>query len=109
MKLPTAKNIHIDSYSSGLSRIVNSTNLIKLSQNETPLGPCSEVSKIIKKSLINVSRYPDGNSSLLREKISKKFKLGRDYPHPIVKHEEARVKALNAFKKVCEHLRNTKR
>ena len=49
MKLPTAKNIHIDSYSSGLSRIVNSTNLIKLSQNETPLGPCSEVSKIIKK------------------------------------------------------------
>ena len=78
MKLPTAKNIHIDSYSSGLSRIVNSTNLIKLSQNETPLGPCSEVSKIIKKSLINVSRYPDGNSSLLREKISKKFKLDKD-------------------------------
>ena len=73
MKLPTAKNIHIDRYSSGLSRIVNSTNLIKLSQNETPLGPCSEVSKIIKKSLINVSRYPDGNSSLLREKISKKL------------------------------------
>ena len=28
------------------------------------------------------------------------FKLGRDYPHPIVKHEEARVKALNAFKKI---------
>jgi deoxyribodipyrimidine photo-lyase len=29
-----------------------------------------------------------------------KFKLGKDYPHPIVKHEEARVKALNAFKKI---------
>ena len=29
-----------------------------------------------------------------------KFKLGRDYPFPIVKHEEARVKALNAFKKI---------
>ena len=29
-----------------------------------------------------------------------KFKLGRDYPHPIVKHEEARDKALNAFKKI---------
>ena len=28
------------------------------------------------------------------------FRLGRDYPHPIVKHEEARVKALNAFKKI---------
>jgi len=31
---------------------------------------------------------------------SEKFKLGRDYPYPIVKHEEARVKALNAFKKI---------
>ena len=29
-----------------------------------------------------------------------KFKLGRDYPFPIVKHEEARVKALKAFKKI---------
>ena len=29
-----------------------------------------------------------------------KFKLGRDYPYPIVKHEEARLKALNAFKKI---------
>ena len=29
-----------------------------------------------------------------------KFKLGKDYPYPIVKHEEARVKALNAFKKI---------
>jgi len=28
------------------------------------------------------------------------FKLGTDYPRPIVKHEEARVKALNAFKKI---------
>jgi deoxyribodipyrimidine photo-lyase len=26
--------------------------------------------------------------------------LGKDYPHPIVKHEEARTKALNAFKKI---------
>jgi deoxyribodipyrimidine photo-lyase len=28
----------------------------------------------------------------------KNFKLGRDYPFPIVNHEEARAKALNAFK-----------
>ena len=31
---------------------------------------------------------------------NEKFKLGRDYPYPIVKHEEARAKALNAFKKI---------
>jgi deoxyribodipyrimidine photo-lyase len=29
-----------------------------------------------------------------------KFKLGINYPAPVVKHEEARVKALNAFKKI---------
>ena len=34
------------------------------------------------------------------EFIDEKFKLGRDYPHPIVKHEVARSKALNAFKKI---------
>ncbi len=31
---------------------------------------------------------------------SEKFKLGKDYPYPIVKHEEARAKALNSFKKI---------
>ena len=28
------------------------------------------------------------------------FKIGRDYPEPIVNHEEARAKALDAFKKI---------
>jgi deoxyribodipyrimidine photo-lyase len=31
---------------------------------------------------------------------NEKFKLGKDYPFPIVKHEKAREKALNAFKKI---------
>ena len=30
----------------------------------------------------------------------KNFELGKDYPFPLVKHEVARVKALNAFKKI---------
>ena len=34
------------------------------------------------------------------ELVNEKFKLGRDYPYPIVKHEDARAKALNAFKKI---------
>ena len=34
------------------------------------------------------------------ESNDEKFKLGKDYPFPIVKHEEARIKALNAFKKI---------
>ena len=34
------------------------------------------------------------------EYVEKGFKLGIDYPYPIVKHEEARAKALKAFKKI---------
>ena len=33
-------------------------------------------------------------------KDEKDFKLGRDYPFPLVKHEEARIKALSAFKNI---------
>ena len=33
-------------------------------------------------------------------KGDKNFKLGRDYPFPLVKHEEARAKALISFKKI---------
>ena len=33
-------------------------------------------------------------------KESLDFKTGRDYPEPIVNHEEARAKALDAFKKI---------
>jgi len=32
--------------------------------------------------------------------VDEKFKLGKDYPYPIVKHEDARARALNAFKKI---------
>ena len=33
-------------------------------------------------------------------KDDKIIKLGKDYPFPIVIHEEARLKALSAFKKI---------
>jgi deoxyribodipyrimidine photo-lyase len=33
-------------------------------------------------------------------KDEKNFKLGRDYPFPLVKHEDARAKALSAFKNI---------
>ena len=33
-------------------------------------------------------------------KDNSNFKLGKDYPNPIVNHESARTKALTAFKKI---------
>ncbi len=48
-----------------------------------------ELKNLSKKFIHKPWEFSDGN-----------FKLGRDYPHPIVKHEEARAKALEAFKKI---------
>ena len=49
--------------------------------------------KINKEKIV---RNPKTNEKLFK---SESFKLGIDYPYPIVKHEEARAKALKAFKK----------
>ena len=48
-----------------------------------------EIKKIPKKFIHKPWDFKDAN-----------FKLGKDYPYPIVKHEEARKKALNAFKRI---------
>ncbi len=48
-----------------------------------------ELKNLPKKFIHKPWEFNDGN-----------FKLGIDYPKPIVKHEEARSKALNAFKKI---------
>ena len=48
-----------------------------------------ELKSLTKKNIHKPWEFNDG-----------KFKLGKDYPFPIVKHEEARAKALNAFKKI---------
>ena len=56
---------------------------------------------------IDESKYtelvPDFRNTYFEEVyniLRKNFKLGRDYPFPLVKHEEARAKALSAFKQI---------
>ena len=43
--------------------------------------------------------FPINKDGLIIASLEK-FKLGKDYPFPIVRHEDARAKALNAFKKI---------
>jgi histidinol-phosphate aminotransferase len=75
MKLPKAKNINAEKYVAGLSLFKKRTVKIKLSANESALGPSpraiSEYNKISK----NFKRYPDSESTFLRKKLAKKFKL----------------------------------
>jgi deoxyribodipyrimidine photo-lyase len=54
----------------------------------------------VKKWLPELSNLPKKFIHKPWEFKDHKFKLGRDYPFPIVKHEEAREKALNAFQKI---------
>ena len=72
MTLTKFKNIDFESYKPGNSKLPRIKNIIKLSANESALGPSPKAKKEINKK-INLSRYPDAKSNNLRKSISKKF------------------------------------
>ncbi|MEG0371174.1 MAG: histidinol-phosphate transaminase, partial [Clostridium sp.] len=49
--------------------------VIKLASNENPFGCSQKAKEAIKDSVDSLSIYPDGNSTILRETISKKFNV----------------------------------
>jgi len=49
--------------------------IVKLASNENPLGISPKAEYAIQEALLEVSRYPDGNSFELREAVSKKFSV----------------------------------
>ena len=74
MTLPTFRNIKIDAYKPGRSKLNKKINIIKLSANESALGMSPRVLKILKNNKIKFSKYPDSKANNLRRFISKKFK-----------------------------------
>ena len=78
MNTPTFKNFNIEPYKPGKSKIKNLKNIIKLSANESALGMSPKATKIIFNKKLNLERYPDGKSQILRKEISKKFKCDPD-------------------------------
>ena len=50
-------------------------NVYKMASNENSLGPSPKAVAAIKKGVLNIHRYPDGNSLSLKKALSKKFKL----------------------------------
>lgn len=53
----------------GLNRVY------KMASNENALGPSPKAIAAIKKGLLNINRYPDGNCFYLKKALAKKFKL----------------------------------
>ena len=75
MKLPKAKIIKVEKYSAGLSLIKNSSTSIKMSANESALGPSPMAIKEYNKVSKNFKRYPDSDGVELKKILAKKFKL----------------------------------
>ena len=75
MKLPKAKSLNAEKYVAGLSLFKQKFARIKLSANESALGPSPKAVKEYIKVSKNFKRYPDSDGTFLRKVIAKKFKL----------------------------------
>ena len=49
--------------------------IVKLASNENPLGISPKADFAIQEALLDIARYPDGNSYVLREAVSQKFNV----------------------------------
>ena len=78
MKLPKAKNIKTEKYVAGLSVFKQKFAKIKLSANESALGPSPKAVKEYIKVSKDFKRYPDSDGTFLRKTIAKKFKLDQN-------------------------------
>ena len=75
MILPKPRNINVERYIGGLSKIRKIDNSIKLSANESALGPSPKAIQAIEKDKDSIFKYPESDSNSLRNIISKKFDI----------------------------------
>lgn len=72
---PRAGILDIAPYVGGRESVDGVANPIKLSANETPLGPSPKAVEAAKSALSSMERYPDGGAKALREAIAEKYGL----------------------------------
>ncbi|MDC1476324.1 histidinol-phosphate transaminase [Pelagibacteraceae bacterium] len=75
MILPKPRNINVEKYVGGLSRYKKIGNSIKLSANESALGPSPKAIRAFVRDKNKILRYPESDSNSLRDIIAKKFKI----------------------------------
>ncbi len=78
MKLPQPRKIIAEKYVAGLSLFKSRKSPIKLSANESALGPSPKAVKSYSSVGKGFVRYPDSDGTYFRKVLAKKFKLKRD-------------------------------
>lgn len=72
---PNSGILDIAPYIGGKSSAAPGVRVVKLSSNETPLGPSPAAIAAYKEAATTLHRYPDGAASKLREAIAEVYKL----------------------------------
>jgi histidinol-phosphate aminotransferase len=78
MMLPKPNNIQAEKYVAGMSFFKRKLVKIKLSANESALGPSPKAKKEYIRVSKSFARYPDSDGTLLRKTLSKKFKIDKN-------------------------------
>ena len=76
MSLPKSKTVNVELYVGGIAKTQDMKNPVKLSANESALGPSPNVLNIFKEKL-DLKKYPDGNSENLKRTISRTFNINQ--------------------------------
>ncbi|NMB01043.1 MAG: histidinol-phosphate transaminase [Firmicutes bacterium] len=71
-----------------LKRELGLERVIKLASNENPFGFSQRVHEAVSQALKEVNRYPDGNATLLKEKIAQKYSIRPDMVLPTCGSDE---------------------
>ncbi|WP_138379560.1 histidinol-phosphate transaminase [Luteithermobacter gelatinilyticus] len=75
---PNPGLLKISPYVQGQSQLDGIQNPIKLSSNESPLGPSPAAIKAYMEAANTLYRYPDGSQTALREALAERFDLDAD-------------------------------
>ena len=75
MILPKPIKLKVERYIGGLSQFKKIDNPIKLSANESALGPSQKAIQAFEKEKDKIFKYPESESSSLREVLSEKFNI----------------------------------
>ncbi len=78
MKLPKPNNIQAEKYIAGMSLFKSKLARIKLSANESALGPSPKAIKEYIKVSKSFARYPDSDGTFLKNILSKKFNIDKN-------------------------------
>jgi histidinol-phosphate aminotransferase len=70
--------LEISPYVGGKSSVVSDRPIAKLSSNESPLGPSPKAIAAYQRAVAELHRYPDGNSTALRQAIARAHNLDPD-------------------------------